>query len=210
MPFTTYSELQTAIATRIDRSDVSTVVVDWIANAEKEINRWLHVSWTEKRAYAVPTSAFVALPTDFNGLRNVQWNYSNYRLNLEQVSPDMLDKVCPSSLVGVPEFYAIHDSQIELRPAPASDNATQIEISYYFKPTALSDSNTSNEILSKIPDVLFYRALVEASDYFNDDMRAAKYMQMYEKAKADVFAEERRLSWGKAPMRTVADSMRGL
>jgi hypothetical protein len=208
MALDTYANLKTAVANRMDRSDIATYVTDWITIAEKDIMRWLRTSWVEGRAYATPTSAFISLPSDYNGLRNIQWDYSNYRLNLEQVSPDMLDKISPSTTVGIPTHFAIHDNQIELRPAPSGDNTTTVRISYYFIPTVLSDANTSNEILVNAPDLLFFRTLAEGHDFFFDEARAAKYMSMYEKIKADIINDDKRTIWGDAPMRVQADSLR--
>ena len=206
MALTTYAELKTAITTRMVRTDMDTAVVDWITVAEAEIKRWLRVDWVEKRAYATPTDAFIALPTDFNGLRNLQWDYSNYRLSLKQVSPDMIDQLVASNTVGIPVYFCVHDEQFELRPAPSGDNATTVEISYWKKPTALSDSNTSNEILVNAPDLLFYRALAEGFDHVLDEQRAGKYMQLYEKAKADIMKDSLRTTWNGNPLQVRADS----
>ena len=209
MPFTTYAELQTAVLDRMDRNDdLTSEVTDWITLAEEEICDWLRVSWTEKRAYATPTSAFVAVPTDFNGLRNLQWDYQNYRLSLQQVSPDLIDKVVASTTSGVPVYFCMHDGQFELRPAPAADNTTTVEISYYFKPTPLSDSNTSNEILENIPRILFYRVLAEGFSHLFDEEREAKYLALYEKGKRELLKNEEKVTWGGNPLRVVADSMR--
>jgi len=208
MAFTTYAELQAAILARMDRSDLTTEVVDWITLAESDITRWLRASWIEKRAYATPDNAFIVLPTDYNGMRNLQWDYQNYRLPLTEVSPDMIDKMNPSTTAGVPEFFCVHDGQIELRPAPSGDNTTTIEISYYAKPTALSDSNTSNEILVNAPDLLFARALAEGFDYILDDNRAQKWLSRYNLLRADILKEDQKLKWSGKPLRVMADSLR--
>ena len=93
MAITTYAELQTAIATWLNRTDLTTLIPDFITMAEADIGRWLRVWWNEKRAYAVPTGSYIALPTDYIGIRNIQWNYSTYRVPLEQVSPEALDRL---------------------------------------------------------------------------------------------------------------------
>lgn len=207
MPFTTYAELQAAITTRMNRADMDTAVVDWISTAESDIEHWLRVNWTEKRAYATPTDAFIAYPTDFNGLRNLQWDYANYRITLEQVSPDMIDKVVPSTTTGVPQYFCVHDEQFELRPAPGADNATTVEISYYKKVTPLSDSNTSNEILENAPNLLFYRALAEGFEHIMDEQRAMLYIQKYEREKQLVMRDSLKTTWGGNPLRVRPDSL---
>lgn len=207
MALTTYAELQTAILSRMDRSDLTADVPDWIRVAEHDINRWLRTVWTEKRAYATPTSAFVERPSDYNGLRNVQWDYQGYRLPLEQVSPSQIDQIHPSTTTGVPQYFCVHTSEFELRPAPSGDNTSTIEIVYYFTPAALTDSNTSNEVLVNAPDLLFYRALAEGFDHLMDDARSVKYMQMYLKIKDDIMKDDVKSKWGDAPLRMTSDSM---
>lgn len=197
MALTTYAELQAAVADWLNRDDLTTQIVDFITLAETTITRWLRVSWTENRAYAVPTSAFVALPTDYIGMRNVQWNYSDYRIPLEQVSPEQMDNLEMLSQEGIPQFYAIQDQQIELRPAPASGNTTQIEIAYYFKPEVLSDSNTSNEILTNAPDLLLYCALMIGAKITLDAERLALFQSEYERIKGEIMRENHKTLWGE-------------
>ena len=207
MAFTTYAELQTAVLSRMDRATCTASVPDWITVAEKDITRWPRMSWLEKRAYAVPTDAFIEVPSDFVSLRDIQWNYSNYRVPLEQVSPDLIDKLYPSNSTGLPCYFCINDNHFELRPAPAVGNETQIEITYYKKPVALSDSNTSNEILVNVPDALFYRTLAEGFDHIMDEARSGKYMQMYSKVAQEAVSDSKRRKWDGVPLRVVTDSV---
>ena len=207
MALTTYAELQAAVLDRMDRADLTTPVIDWITIAEKDICRWPRMSWLEKRAYATPTEAFIEVPTDFVSLRDIQWNYSNYRVTLEQVSPDLIDKVYSSNSTGLPCYFCINDNHFELRPAPATGNETTLEITYFKKPVALSDSNTSNEILVNAPDALFYRTLSEGFDYIMDESRSAKYMQMYSKIMQEAVADSKRRKWDGVPLRVMTDSV---
>lgn len=197
MALQTYDDLKTSVAAWIDRSDLTTVIPDFITLAETDILRWLRVWWNEKRAYTVPTTPFVELPSDYIGMRNVQWNYSNYRVPLEQVSPEGMDKLEMYSDTGVPAFYSIQDGQIELRPAPSSDNTTQIEIAYYFKPTALSDSNSTNEILDNAPDLLLYASCMQAFSYMRDEMNAKVFMDRYLTSKSSIQRSSSKAVWGE-------------
>lgn len=207
MALTTYAELQSAVLDRMDRAELTTPVIDWITIAERDICRWPRMSWLEKRAYATPEEAFIAVPTDFVSLRDIQWNYSNYRVKLEQVSPDLIDKVYSSNSTGIPCYFCINDSHFELRPAPAVGNTTTLEITYFKKPVALSDSNTSNEILVNAPDALFYRTLSEGFDYIMDEARSSKYMQMYSKIMQEAVADSKRRKWDGVPLRVMTDSV---
>lgn len=197
MALSTYSELKTSVADWLNRTDLTSQIPDFILLAEYDIKRWLRVWWNEKRAYAVPTSAFVALPDDYIGMRNVQWNYSNYRVPLEQVSPEIMDQMETLTEEGIPQFYSVQDGQIELRPHPAGDNTTQIEIAYYYAPTALSDSNTSNVILEKVPDLLLYGTLMIAAKIMLDEARIPLFQSEYERVKAEVIRSNTKATWSE-------------
>lgn len=195
MALTTYAELQASIAGWIDRTDLTARIPDFITLAEVDIARWLRVSWVEKRATSVPTGAFVALPTDYTGMRNIQWSLSDRRVPLEQMSPRVIDGKSPFTASGLPKYYAIHAGQIELRPAPDASNTTELEITYYYRPTALSTGNTTNVYLEKAPDLLLFGSLIEASHYLVDDAMFARYLPRYDAARAKVLGEEEAVSW---------------
>lgn len=197
MAITTYAELQTAVATWLNRTDLTAQIPDFITLAEADIARWLRVWWNEKRAEAVPTDAYIALPTDYLGMRNVQWNYSTYRVPLEQVSPEALDRLEMHTQEDIPAFYAVHDGQIELRPSPSAANEVKIEISYYARPAVLSDSNTSNEILVNAPDLLLYAALMIGAKITLDEMRIPLFQSEYERVKIEVMKSSTRATWGE-------------
>lgn len=197
MAITTYAELQTAVATWLNRTDLTAQIPDFIALAEADIARWLRVWWNEKRAEAVPTGAYIELPTNYLGMRNVQWNYSTYRVPLEQVSPEALDRLEMHTQEDIPAFYAVHDGQIELRPSPSAANEVKIEISYYARPAVLSDSNTSNEILVNAPDLLLYAALMIGAKITLDEMRIPLFQSEYERVKAEVMRSSTRATWGE-------------
>jgi hypothetical protein len=197
MAITTYAELQTAIASWLNRDDLTSLIPDFITLAETDIARWLRVWWNEKRAETIPVSSYVELPTDYLGMRNIQWNYSTYRVPLEQVSPEALDRLEMNTQEDVPAFYAVHDGQIELRPSPSAANDVKLEISYYARPTVLSDSNTSNEILANAPDLLLYGALMIAAKVTLDEMRIPLFQSEYERVKAEVMRSSTRATWGE-------------
>ena len=206
MAFDTYANLQTAIQNRMNTSAVSSYLTDFIRVAEDDLSRWLRALFNQRRSYTVPTDAYVALPTDYLQLVSIQFAEGGYRHKLEQVSPHLLDQVKPSTSSGTPRYYAIHDNQFEFRPAFAADNTSQVEITYYFRPTLLSDSNTTNEYLENIPDMLFYRSLVEGFDTMFDEPRSQKYMGLYEKAKADFLKQQNRAKWSGVPLRVMPDT----
>lgn len=205
MAFSTYDELKANIAARADRTDLDDVIPDFIRIAELDIARSVRAMWNQKRAYAVPDSGFVAFPNDYLELVNIQFTSGDNRYTLEQVSPHLIDQISASNSAGIPRYYAVHDNQLEIRPSFASDSTTELEITYYFMPEHLAEGVQTNEILDNAPDMLLYRSLAEAHDYMFDEQRVSKYMQLYERALADIRRSQHKAKWSGVPLRIRVD-----
>ena len=68
---------------------------------------------------------------------------------------------------------------------------------YYAKIASLSDSNTTNWLLAKHPDIYLYGALIQSAPYLKDDERVATWMSLYERMLEDMEkADERALFSG--------------
>jgi hypothetical protein len=85
-----------------------------------------------------------------------------------------------SDIAGIPKFYANIGDTIEVFPTPAAEY--QMQLQYYAKTPALSDSNTDNWLLSDAPDIYLYGALVQAAPYLNDDARVQTWAALYSAA----------------------------
>jgi hypothetical protein len=81
---------------------------------------------------------------------------------------------------GRPRFYAVTAGEFEFFPTP--DGSYQSELVYYANVPALSDSNTSNWLLSKYPDIYLYGALVHTAPYLDEDQRAQTWAALYQSA----------------------------
>jgi hypothetical protein len=101
-----------------------------------------------------------------------------------------MDRLNAGSSTGKPKAYSIKGNDIQLRPIP--DGVYEIEIAYYKHFTALSDSNTTNDMLTNHPDAYLYGALVEAEPYLMNDKRITVWQQFYDRAKVDIIASNER------------------
>ena len=156
MALSTYSELQTAVGSWLTRSGLRTNIPDFIALAEASFNRVLRTRNQITRATSSVSEQFVALPSDLLELHNIQLNTSPVT-RLEQVSMTKADDLKSSvSTSGTPAYFALTGSNIELIPIP--DSSQTLEIVYYATITALSDTNTSNWLLTSYPDIYLYGA----------------------------------------------------
>jgi len=54
-----------------------------------------------------------------------------------------------------------------------------LELLYYAKVPALSDSNTTNWLLTEAPDIYLYGSLLPSAPYLDEDERATTWAQFY-------------------------------
>ena len=76
MSISTYSELKTAVANFLARTDLTDQIPDFIQLAEARLSRELESRDQEKRANATLTigDQYIALPTDLREVREVKLN----------------------------------------------------------------------------------------------------------------------------------------
>ena len=190
MAITNYSELQTAVGSWLNRSDLSSNIPDFITLAEASFNRVLRTRNQITRATSSVNAQYVALPTDLIELFNIQIN-TNPIKRLEQVSLDKADDLrSANSSSGTPAYFAITGNNIELIPTP-NDTKT-IEIIYYAKITALSSSNTTNWLLDNYPDIYLYGTLVQAEPFLMNDERLGTWGTLLSKAQEELRVSDER------------------
>jgi len=200
MAISTYAELKTAIANWLDRSDLTDVIPDFIALAETRHKRDFKIRRMETRVTAntIADTEYYTLPDDYIAMRNIKLN-TDTKTPLEFLTPEIMDRLQAGSSVGKPKAYSIKGNTIQLRPIP--DGVYEIEIAYYKTFAALSDSNTTNDMLTHHPDAYLYGALVEAEPYLQNDKRLQVWAGLYDRAKEDIIkSNERDRHSGTAPV----------
>jgi len=185
MAITNYSTLQTAIANWLHRSDLTSVIPDFIRLAESRINRTLSSRGTETEIVltAITSSAFVNLPSDF-GTPITLWLESfvpRRELILKQASA--LDYMPINS---VPTFWAIKSRQIQFDCIASGDFPLRLR---YVQNLDLSTSNT-NYILTNYPDIYLFGALVEAANYIRDNEQLQLWQQKFDLAISEAQSSE--------------------
>lgn len=199
MAITNYSELKSAIADWLDRTDLTDSIPDFITLAETRHRRDFKIRRMETRVTAntVADTEYYTLPDNFVAMRNIQLN-TDPKTALEYLTPEQMDRIYAGSNKGKPKAYTIIGNDIQLRPLP--DSAYEIEMLYYKYFTPLSDSNTTNDMLTYHPDAYLYGALVEAEPYLQNDKRIQTWASFYERAKKDIIdSNERDRHSGVAP-----------
>ena len=195
----TYSELKTSIANYLNRSDLTSDIDTFIDNVEAELNRRLRTKDMIKRATATADSQYLTVPTDWLEAINVEITANNFS-PLFQQSIESLDvyRKANNNSTGQPIYYAMVDDSIELAPSP--DSSYTLQLTYYAKISALSDSNTSNFVSASHPDVYLYGALKHASIYLMEDERIPMFTQQFEKALEEMRLAQEKSAFGKGSL----------
>lgn len=195
----TYAELKTAIANYLNRSDLTSDIDTFIDNVEAELNRRLRTKDMIKRATATADSQYLSVPTDWIEAINVEITSNDFS-PLFQQSIESLDvyRKANNNSTGQPVYFAMVDDSIELAPTP--DVEYTLQLTYYAKISALSDSNTSNFVSVSHPDVYLYGALKHASIFLMEDERIPMFTQQFEKALEEMRLEQEKAAFGKGSL----------
>ena len=206
MAISSYAELQTAIANFLARTDLNSVIPDFIQLAEARINRELETREQEKRSQAtlVAGDEYIALPTDLREVREVKLNTSPITV-LNYASQSSLDSTYSGNGLGKPLGYSIVGKEMKLRPVP--DSAYTAEIVYIGNVDALSAVSTPTLFL-RSPDLYLYGALTEAYIYLLDEQIAAQYDEKFTRGINEVRIDEERSHYGTGSLQTKSVYMR--
>lgn len=205
MPINSYAELKTAIASYLQRSDLTTIIPQFIALAESDIQADI-ADLPELLVHATATTAAgnpLVDTLNMYALRDA-W-VSGERVHIAM--PGMMTTT--STDTGAPQAIAIEGaSAIRIYPTP--DAAYAIDVLYVpvISPTLAggepSDTAT-NWILQRHPGVYLYGACLHASAFIKDDNRLQLWQTGYDTAINRLRAANRQ---GRTTMR--ADGLRSL
>lgn len=176
MAISTYAELKTAVADFLNRDDLTSVVPTFITLAEAQIARDLRHWRQEKRVTTTLDETFETMPADFIELKSL---YIDDKRQLECISLGELSrrKIEINSESGEPRFYTFNSNQLEFFPSPDQDY--ELTMVYVARIDPLSDTDTTNWLLTYHPDIYLYSALLQSAPYLQDDARLSVWTSMY-------------------------------
>jgi hypothetical protein len=196
-----YSALKSSIADWLNRDDLTAIIPDFVSLAEAQLERRLPTQKMVKRSTATIDTPFSALPSDFLSAKSLVLTSTAPVQPLVFLTEDEIDaKKYVYRTTGKPQYFALVGNQIEVLPAP--DTGYTAELTYIATLAKLSDSNVSNWILARHPDVYLYGSLLQAAPYLRDDERIAVWSSLYQAAIADMILQDERaaFSQGRAAM----------
>ena len=183
MAFTTYSSFVTTVESYLARTDLTSVIPDFIQMAQLRMTRDLRTERMLKVATTTPTDSKVAFPTDFLELREMHFQ-GNPPILLEFQTPDLFFRNGQTTLSGRSHYFTMLGTEFKFAPGP--DTSYTVQILYYAQPTFISSTTASNLFLAYYPDALLYATLAEAEPYLMNDPRVTTWSALYDRAIANI------------------------
>lgn len=185
MAFTTYAELQAAIASWLARDDLTAYIPDFIRLFECAAMRKLKVRPQETTTTLTPSSGVATLPTDYLGYRRVTWTGSPIH-ELNYVAPPLYASYLDSGS-GTPTVFTIEGASLKV----ALSNDTALTFDYFQRTSALASA--LQWLFNTHPDAYLFGSLCEANA-FNKDVDPAG---LWKARRDEVFDEIARLDFNE-------------
>jgi hypothetical protein len=204
MAISNYTELKEQVITWSHRDDIDQLVDNFIDLVEVEMfnnpNEVLRVRGQETRSTATTSGKYLALPDDYQSIRNLRFDVTGEVYELDYQTPDLLNRY-PST--GRPQSFTV-TSQIEFNRVP--DQNYTIEMQYYALPTGISSASPTNEILTKFPTIYLFGCLWAVFNYATDQAESQKYYTQFINAIKGANKKDKQGRYGPAPSVTIAGS----
>ena len=186
MAIGTFAQLKTATANWLDRSDLTDRIPEFISLVEARFNRVLRIRDMETVSTAISTAAGTReydLPTGFVQMKEFHLT-TDPLTPLAYITPEMMSRIQAGSSKSKPQVFTIIADKVRLGPNP--DAVYTTSMLYYKAFTALSDSATTNDMLTNNPDVYLYGTLLEAEPFIMNDERVQLWAIAFKQAIDDI------------------------
>lgn len=182
MALNNYAALQASVADWLNRTDLTTQIIDFILLAETKIER--RVRRKTIRTTITVAAESTALPADCAELRSAYPITGQPTLDgpLSLASPEMLAdiKATHAAIAGRPAAVAVVDGNLIVAPPP--DQTYTLQVTYFQKLVPLATSGSTNTIFTEAPDIYLYGALVEGETYLDHDERITTWQARFDDA----------------------------
>lgn len=206
MAIDTYAKLQSDVADTINRADLLSDVTKYspgtiegaikrgIRKCELRTQRTLRIRFMEASTtltFSSSTSTY-ALPSDFLSARLAYLKSDPIQI-LTQTSLESLYSDYPSQASGTPQKIAVSGSNLVVRPVPGQSYS--VPLTYYQEIPTLSDTNTSNWLLTRAPDIYLYGTCIELMPHMMDDQRIQVWKGAYDEAIRLITEDDNAAKW---------------
>lgn len=177
MAFNTYSDLKTALANWLARSDLAAYYDDIITLGERRLARELRIRGIEKALDVTMSGGVATVPSDFSELKYAYLDGTPTR-PLEPKDAQWIFRRFPNRMgSGSPEFIGVDGNDFVFGQYP--DSNYTVKGKYYFAPAILSASNATNEWTTYTDDALLMASLSESAAFLKHDARVQVWEAKY-------------------------------
>jgi len=175
---TTWATLKTEVANQLNRTDLTNDVPFFIQLAEFRIYRELRVRQMETVLNSTMSSGQIAVPSGYRALKFAYIDGTPVQ-KLERKDAEWIYHNYPTRSASSKPFYIARDGGNFIF-GPFPDSAYTVKGVFYKQLDLLSDSNTSNWLITDAPDLIYFAALCEARPWLGDDERVPLWERKYE------------------------------
>lgn len=191
MSISTYSELQTAVASWLNRTDLSSVIPDFIALAGSDIRNDVSVQAMESLATGSLTGETLAHPARLTEVRRLVVADTPR----DYVTPDEYQRLQKAQSQS--KVYTSIGQSLYILNGTSGDAYSLLSRAAFAPFSAGSDTNW---LLTNAPDVYLFAACKHGAVYLKDAQDEARFTALYNAAAGRVSAQEKRAGHG-APLR---------
>ncbi|MGB2167215.1 MAG: phage adaptor protein [Candidatus Puniceispirillales bacterium] len=201
---TDFDSLKNEISAYTGRTDWTTERDGFIRLTESYFNRDLrhHRMLAKTTLTATAGDAYVDMPADFAQVESLTV-VSGTRTVLEPTTNVSIESLFSDGATGVPTHFAVVGTQFRLARIP--DSAYSLELIYYQEIPALSDSQTTNWLLTRFPDAYLFGSLLQAEPYLQNDARLQTWGLMFEAVMRGLEEDNDRVNWSGGPASATID-----
>jgi len=187
MPLTTYTELQAAVGTHLNRADLAAVIPDFITLAEVRFRRELK-DWLRTTITLTNVTGDVVLASTVQEVRSVSYNdgaSGSHNFPLDLITRDRYQQLMDiqAAVTSLPGQACYVDADVDagtttLRfypPIGSTAPIANLKVEAIKVLPALSASQTTNALLRDAPDVYLFGALAESAPYLMHDERLSMW-----------------------------------
>lgn len=191
MAISTFAELKTAVASWLNRSDLTASIPDFVTLAEADIRRDVRVQAMESVASGSLTGETLAHPPRYIEARRLTVSGYVYAYKLPA---DYTEAVRQSS---TDHIYTSIGQSLYILNGASGDSYT---LTYTAGFAALSADSDTNWVLTNAPDVYLFGALRYGAIFMRDDEAMTRYLAMYLSATKRVTGDEHAAAYSGSPL----------
>ena len=188
MAITTYAELKTALANWSERSDLTSLMPDFITYAHEEIGRGLRSTTNTLTANVTINAETVAVPTYFRAIRRFYLDLTPRRALTTISAEGRQDLASSYHSQSYPTHVSVEGASFGFAPVPTG--TVTGKLLYYTGYAPMSADSDTNAVLTAYPFLYLYGGLSALYSYIMDDAQEAKFEGKFRGLMTDINAKE--------------------